>query len=57
MNEQQKHAIELMIEDLYTVHSDIRKEAKMFGCEQELIQIRNDMVEYLKSYEQNQVEL
>lgn len=56
MNEQQKHAIELMIEDLYTIHSDIRKEAKMFGCEQELIQIRNDMVEYLKSYEQNQVE-
>jgi len=51
MTEEQKHAIELMIEDLYTTHSEIRKEAKMFGCEQELLQLRDDVVEYLKSYE------
>jgi adenosine deaminase len=51
MTEQQKHAIDLMIEDLYTIHSEIRKESKMFGCEQELLQIRDDMVKYLKSYE------
>jgi hypothetical protein len=51
MTEEQKHAIELMIEDLYTTHSEIRKEAKMFGCEQELLQIRDDIVNYLKSYE------
>jgi hypothetical protein len=51
MTEQQKHAIELMIEDLYTIRSDIRKESKMFGCEQELLQIRDDVVKYLKSYE------
>jgi hypothetical protein len=50
MSEQQKHAIELMIEDLYTVRSDIRKESKMFGCEQELLKIRDDVVNYLKSY-------
>jgi hypothetical protein len=50
MTEQQKHAIDLMIEDLYTVRSDIRKESKMFGCEQELLQIRDDVVDYLKSY-------
>jgi hypothetical protein len=50
MTDQQKHAIELMIEDLYTVHSEIRKEAKMFGCEQELLQLRDDMINYLKSY-------
>jgi hypothetical protein len=50
MTEEQKHAIELMIEDLYTIRSDIRKESKMFGCEQELLQIRDDMVKYLKSY-------
>jgi len=50
MTEEQKHAIDLMIEDLYTIHSDIRKESKMFGCEQELLQIRDDMVNYLKSY-------
>jgi hypothetical protein len=51
MTDQQKHAIELMIEDLYTIHSDIRKESKMFGCEQELLKIRDDMINYLKSYE------
>jgi hypothetical protein len=51
MTQEQKHAIELMIEDLYTVRSDIRKESKMFGCEQELLQIRDDMVKYLKTYE------
>jgi hypothetical protein len=50
MTDQQKHAIELMIEDLYTIHSDIKKESKMFGCEQELLQIRDDMINYLKSY-------
>lgn len=50
MTEKQKHAIELMIEDLYTIHCEIRKEAKMFGCEQELLQIRDDVVNYLKSY-------
>jgi hypothetical protein len=50
MTEQQKHAIDLMIEDLYTVRSDIRKESKMFGCEQELLQLRNNVIEYLKSY-------
>jgi hypothetical protein len=50
MTEQQKHAIYLMIEDLYTVRSDIRKESKMFGCEQELLKIRDDVVDYLKSY-------
>ena len=50
MTEEQKHAIDLMIEDLYTIHSDIRKEAKMFGCEPELLQIRDDVINYLKSY-------
>jgi hypothetical protein len=55
MTEEQKHAIELMIEDLYTTHSEIRKEAKMFGCEQELLQLRDNVIDYLKSYE-NKVE-
>lgn len=50
MTDQQKHAIELLIEDLYTTRSEIRKEAKMFGCEQELLKLRDDVVEYLKSY-------
>lgn len=51
MTEQQKNAIDLLIEDLYTIHFDIRKSAKMFGCEQELLKIRDDMIKYLKSYE------
>jgi len=51
MTEQKKHAVELMIEDLYTIHSDIRKEAKMFKCEEELLQIRDDIINYLRSYE------
>jgi hypothetical protein len=50
MTEEQKHAIDLMIEDLYTIRSDIRTHSKMFGCEQELLQIRDDVIEYLKSY-------
>lgn len=56
MTEHQEQAIDLMIEDLYTIHSEIRKEAKMFGCEQELLNIRDDVVEYLKNYEKNKVE-
>jgi hypothetical protein len=56
MTEEQKHAIELLIEDLYTTRSDIRKEAKMFGCEPELLQLRDDVVDYLKNYEKNKVE-
>jgi hypothetical protein len=56
MTEEQKHAVDLLIEDLYTIHSGIRKEAKMFGCEQELLQLRDDVVKYLKNYEKNKVE-
>lgn len=51
MTDQQKYAIDLLIVDLYTIHSEIRKEAKMFGCEEELLKLRDDVVEYLKSYE------
>lgn len=56
MTEQQNHAIELLIQDLYTIRSDIRKEAKMFGCEQELLQLRDNVVEYLKGYEKSKME-
>jgi hypothetical protein len=50
MTQQQKNAIHLLIEELYTIRSDIRKESKIFGCEQELLKIRDDVVNYLKSY-------
>jgi hypothetical protein len=51
MNEQQKEAINLMIEDLYTSHNDIRQQAKILNCEQELNKLRDDVVNYLKSYQ------
>ena len=41
-------AIDLMIEDLYTSHSEIRNEAKMLNCEKELNTIRDDVISYLK---------
>lgn len=46
----QKHcqAIDLIIEDLYTSHSEIRNEAKILECEAELNQIRDDLISYLK---------
>jgi hypothetical protein len=50
MTEQQKNALDLMIEDLYTVRNDIRKQSKVLGCEQELNKLRDDVVNYLKSY-------
>jgi hypothetical protein len=51
MTEQQKNALDLMIEDLYTVRIDIRKQSKVLGCEQELNKLRDDVVNYLKSYQ------
>lgn len=50
MTEQQRNAIDLLIEDLYRPHSDTVKTSKMFGCEQEFLQLRNDVIEYLRSY-------
>lgn len=50
MNEHQREAINLMLEDLYTSHTDIRQQAKILNCEQELMQIREDIVNYLKTY-------
>jgi hypothetical protein len=51
MNEPQKEAIDLMLEDLYTIHNNIRERAKILNCEQELNQLRDDVVDYLKSYQ------
>lgn len=48
MNSNYSQAIDLMIQDLYTSHSEIRNEAKMLNCENELLQIRDDVISYLK---------
>jgi hypothetical protein len=50
MTKQEKDAIDLLIEDLYTTHTNIRQDSKVLGCEQELLKIRDDVVKYLKSY-------
>lgn len=47
MTQKQSQAIDLMIEDLYTVHTDIRTEAKKLGCEDELNTIKSSMIDYL----------
>lgn len=49
MTENYSEAMNLMIEDLYTIRTDIRHQAKLLNCEQELNEIRNDVIEYLKS--------
>lgn len=41
-------AIDLVIQDLYTSHSEIRNEAKMLNCETELLRVRDDVISYLK---------
>ena len=52
MNQRKNQAIDLMIEDLYTVHSDIRLMAKEFGCESELEELKVNLIEYLYSMKQ-----
>lgn len=50
MTKNYSQAIDLMLEDLYTTHSNIRNQAKVLNCENELNEIRNDIVKYLKNY-------
>lgn len=41
-------AVNLMIEDLYTRHTDIRVKAKNYKCEKDLDIIREQLISYLK---------
>jgi fatty-acid desaturase len=40
-------AIDLMIEDLHTKHHEIRSEARSQGCEYELDNLKNMLIDYL----------
>lgn len=40
-------AIDLMILDLHTRHSDIRNSAKKLGCENELDKVKEELLIYL----------
>jgi hypothetical protein len=47
MSTEKSKAIDLMIEDLHTVHPEIRCRAKGQGCEQELDVIKRQLIDYL----------
>jgi len=47
MNQQKSNAIDLMMEDLHTVHHEIRSRAKSQGCESELDTIKIQLLDYL----------
>ena len=51
MTNAQKEARNLMLEDLHTIHSDIRLEAKKLNCEHELEDIKALLINYLLSLE------
>jgi hypothetical protein len=49
MTTAQKEAFNLMLEDLHTVHPEIRMNAKKMHCEKELEDIKNLLINYLLS--------
>lgn len=51
MTNAQTEARNLMLEDLHTIHSDIRLNAKELQCEQELDDIKELLINYLLSLE------
>lgn len=53
MTELKKEAINLMLEDLHTIHGNIRERAKILNCEQELDDLKNCLIEYLDQIRSN----
>lgn len=47
MNHQKSKAIDLILEDLHTVHPEIRCRAKGQGCEYELEVVKRQLIDYL----------
>lgn len=48
ITQQYANACDLMVEDLWEIHSRIRVMAKEMGCESELEAVKNELLEYLK---------
>jgi hypothetical protein len=42
-------AIDLMLEDLHTKNVEVRSTAKQLGCEEELEELKINLIEYLYS--------
>jgi len=49
LSQSKKQAIDLMLEDLHTKNVDIRSTAKELRCEEELEEIKLNLIEYLYS--------
>ena len=47
MTNAQRAAINLLLEDLHTVHPEIRMQAKNEGCERELDEYKREILLYL----------
>lgn len=45
-------AIDLMLEDLHTKNIEVRTTAKKLGCEEELEELKINLIEYLYSLKQ-----
>ena len=48
-NQSKNQAIDLMLEDLHTKNIEIRMTAKELGCEEELEDLKINLIEYLYS--------
>lgn len=49
MNQKQLQALDLMLEDLQTSHPEIRTVAKKLNCEDELEELKVEIIDYLYS--------
>ncbi|UYA57664.1 hypothetical protein SCREM1_207 [Synechococcus phage S-CREM1] len=48
MTTAEKDALDLLLEDLHTVNSKIRLEAKKLNCEKELDSLKEELIDFLK---------
>lgn len=49
LNQSKRQAIDLMLEDLHTKNIEVRTTAKELGCEEELEEIKTNLIDYLYS--------
>ena len=47
LNKSKNQAIDLMLEDLHTKNVEVRTTAKKLGCEDELEELKINLIEYL----------
>lgn len=52
LKQSKNQAIDLMLEDLHTKNIEVRSTAKELGCEEELEELKINLIEYLYSLKQ-----